>query len=96
MLWLAALQVFTVPPLHIPAALAGPQPAQNSPTVSWFAVQVSGQVSFVVRQPPVASLQDDSQHSLPAPTPQVVVDAEHEQELHTSPVPLQVRVQVPG
>jgi hypothetical protein len=29
------------------------------------------------------------QHWLPAPTPQVVGDAVHEQALHTSPVPLQ-------
>jgi hypothetical protein len=94
--WLAALHVCTVPPLHSPSALFAPQPWQVSPRMSWFAVQVSAQAPFVVRQPPVAALHDDAQHSLAAPTPQVVVVAEHEQELHTSPVPLQYRVQVPG
>jgi hypothetical protein len=87
--WLAALHVYTVPPLHIPSAPAGPQPTQVWPMVSWFAVQVSGQVSFVVRQPPVDALHDAAQHSLAAPTPQVVGGAVQEQELHTSPVPLQ-------
>ena len=96
MSWLAVLHVYTVPPLHIPAAPAGPQPMQDSPMTSWFVEQVSGQVPFVVRQPPVDALHDASQHSLAAPTTQVVGGAVHEQELHTSPVPLQYRVQVPG
>jgi len=87
--WLAALHVYTVPPLHIPSAPAGPQPTQVWPMVSWLAVQVSGQVSLVVRQPPVAALHAAVQHTLAAPTPQVVIAAEHEQLLHTSPVPLQ-------
>ena len=87
--WVEELQVFTVPPLHIPSAPAGPQPTQVWPMVSWLAVQVSGQVSLVVRQPPVDALHDAVQHTLAAPTAQVVVAAEHEQELHTSPVPLQ-------
>ena len=94
--WLAALHVYTVPPLHIPSAPAGPQPVQVSPMMSWFAVQVSAQVPLAVRQPPVDALHDAVQHSLPAPTVQVVVDAVHEHALHTSPVPLQYRVQVPG
>ena len=89
MSWLAVLHVYTVPPLHIPSAPAGPQPTQDSPRTSWFVEQLSGQVPFVVRQPPVAALQSAAQHSLAAPTPQVVVAAVHEQELHTSPVPLQ-------
>ena len=41
-----------------------------------------------VRQPEDA-LHTAVQHWLPAPTPQVVIPAEHEQVLHTSPVPLQ-------
>ena len=86
--WLAVLHVYNVPPLHIPSAPAGPQPTQDWRMVSWFAVQVSGQVSLVVRQPPVDALHDAVQHTLAAPTAQVVVVAEHEQELHTSPVPL--------
>ena len=94
--WLAALHVYNVPPLHIPAAPAGPQPAQYWPMTSWFAVQVSEQVPSSVKQPPPDASHDAVQHSLPAPTPQVVVAAEHEQVLHTSPVPLQYRVQVPG
>jgi hypothetical protein len=96
MLWLEVLHVYTVPPLHIPSEPAGPQPTQDWPMVSWFAVQVSGQVSLVVRQPPVDAVHAASQHTLAAPTPQVVVAAEHEQELHTSPEPLQYRVHVPG
>ena len=94
--WLAALHVYNVPPLHIPAAPAGPQPAQYWPTVSWFAVQVSGQVPSSVKQPPPDASHAAVQHSLPAPTPQVVVAAVHVQLLHTSLVPLQYRVQVPG
>ena len=94
--WLAALHVYTVPPLHSPAAPAGPQPVHVSPRISWFAVQLSAQAPLVVRQPPVDALHAAAQHSLPAPTPQVVGDAVHEQPLHTSPRPLQYRVQVPG
>jgi len=94
--WLVALHVYTVPPLHIPSAPAGPHPAQDWPMMSWFVEQISGQAPLVVRQPPVPALHDASQHSLPAPTPQVVGDAVHEQPLHTSPRPLQYRVQVPG
>jgi hypothetical protein len=45
---------------------------------------------------PSVSLHDAVQHSLPAPTPHAVVVAVHEQALHTSPVPLQYRVQVAG
>ena len=33
--WVPTSQVYTVPPLQIPAAFAGPQPAQDRPTTSW-------------------------------------------------------------
>ena len=96
LVWLAALHVYEPPPEQIPSPPAEPQPTQYWPMMSWLAEQVSGQASFVVRQPPVDALHDAVQHSLATPTVQVVVAAEHEQELHTSPVPLQYRVQVPG
>jgi hypothetical protein len=89
LLWLAALHVYEPPPEQIPSPPAEPQPTQYWPMRSWFAVQVSGQTPSSVKQPPVAALQEATQHWLPAPTPQVVAAAEHEQELHTSPVPLQ-------
>jgi hypothetical protein len=96
MVWLAAVQLCTVPPLQSPAAFAGPQPAHDWPTMSWLAEQLSAHASAVVRQPPVPESHDAAQHSFPPPTPQVDSTAEHEQLLHTSPVPLQVREQVPG
>jgi hypothetical protein len=89
MLWLVALQVYSDPPEHSPAAPAGPQPVQPWPTVSWFAAQVSAQVPLVVRQPPRSSSQPAWQHWFPPPTPQVLGVAVHEQLLQTSPVPLQ-------
>ena len=96
LLWLPAVHVYTEPPLHIPAALAGPQPAHDWPTTSWLVEQVSAHAPPAVRQPPAPALHEATQHWFPAPTPQVVSPAEHEQVLHTSLVPLQYRVQVPG
>ena len=58
-------------------------------------LQTSAQVPAAVLQP-VTSLQPAVQHWFAGPTPQVVGDAVHEHVLHTSPVPLQYRVQVPG
>ena len=94
--WLAAVHVFTVPPLQSPAALAGPQPAHDWPMMSWLVEQLSAHAPAAVRQPPAPASHEAVQHSFPLPTPQVVSPAVHEQLLHTSPVPLQVREQVPG
>ena len=94
--WLAALQLYTAPPEQIPSASAGPQPTQAWPMSSWLAVQVSGHASSSVKQPPVDASHAATQHWLPGPTPQVVFVAVHEQLSHTSPVPLQYRVQVTG
>jgi hypothetical protein len=94
--WVAAVQVCVTPPEQMPSAPAEPQPMQDWPTVSMFAVQISAQAPSVVRQPPVAALHPAWQHWLPPPTPQVVSAAVHVQALHTSPVPLQYRVQVFG
>jgi hypothetical protein len=95
-LWVAALQVLTAPPEQNPSASAEPQPTQNWPTMIWFAEQVSGQVPFVVKQPPMATSHDASQHWFPLPAPQVICPAVHVQLLQTSPVPLQYRVQLSG
>jgi hypothetical protein len=46
--WLPALQVCTAPPPQIPSALAGPQPTQVWPTISWLAEQLSGQAPSAV------------------------------------------------
>jgi hypothetical protein len=96
LVWLEALHVLTVPPLQIPAAPAGPQPAHDWPVTSWLVEQVSEQAPLAVRQPPAPALHAATQHSFPAPTPQVVLPAVHVQLLHTSLEPLQYRVQVPG
>jgi hypothetical protein len=93
--WVEALHVYDPPPEQIPSPSAGPQPTHDWPMVIWLAVQVSGQVTLVVRQPPVAASHDATQHWLAGPTPQVVVAAEQVQSSHT-PAPSQVRVQVPG
>ena len=84
-------QTYEPPATHVPAALPAPQPTQVWPTDKRFSPQVSPPVPHspgAVWQPRVA-LHVAVQHTLPAPTPQVVDDAEQEQELHTSLVPLQ-------
>ena len=90
-----ALHVVEVPALHVPSARLSPQPVQLRPMVTVVALQTSAQTPAAVLQP-AASSQPAVQHWFDGPTLQVVVAAEHEQELHTSPVPLQYRVQVPG
>ena len=90
-----ALHVVEVPALHVPLARLAPQPVQFRPVVTVVALQTSAQVPAAVLQP-VTSLQPAVQHWFAGPTAQVVVAAVHEQELHTSPVPLQYRVQVAG
>jgi hypothetical protein len=72
-----------------------PQPEQVRPVVRVAAVQVSAQVPAAVPQPDPAA-QVAVQHWLPPPTEQVVEDAEHEQSLQVSFVPLQYFVQLPG
>jgi hypothetical protein len=94
--WVAALHVFTAPPEQNPSAPADPQPTQNWPMMIWLAEQVSGQGPSVVRQPPMATSHDASQHWFPLPAPQVICPAVHVQLLQTSPVPLQYRVQLSG
>ena len=91
----AALHVVEVPALHVPSARLAPQPVQVRPVVTVVAPQTSAQIPAAVLQP-VTSLQPAVQHWFAGPSSQVVGAAEHEQELHTSPVPLQYRVQVPG
>jgi hypothetical protein len=90
--------MYEPPATHEPVAPAAPQPSQLWFTSSRFSVQVSPPAPHnpgVVRHPSV-SLHDASQHTLPLPTPQVVGDAAHEQVPHTSSIPLQKRVQLPG
>jgi len=91
-------QTYEPPATQVPVAPAAPQPWQVWFTSSRFSPQVS---PLVPHEPdavwhPSVSLHDAVQHSFPAPTPQVVVDAVHEHALHTSPAPLQYRVQVAG
>ena len=84
--------------MHVPAAPAAPQPTQVWFTSSTFSPQVSPPAPHSPGSVwhPRVSLHDAAQHSLPLPTTQVVGGAVHEQPLHTSPVPLQYRVQVAG
>ena len=82
------LQVCEVPPVHVPSARFAPQPSQLRPVVMVTPPQTSAQVPAAVPQPDPAE-QVTEQHWLPPPTAQVVVDAEHAQVLHVSPVPLQ-------
>jgi hypothetical protein len=65
-----------------------PHPEQVRPVVTLFVPQTSAQEPAAVPQPDPAE-QVTVQHWLPPPTAQVVVDAEHAQLLHVSPVPLQ-------
>jgi hypothetical protein len=95
MVCVEASQVVLMPPPHAPFARLGPHPEQPLPVVTRFDPQVSAQVPAAVPQPDPPE-QVTVQHSLPPPTEQVSAVEEHEQELHTSPVPLQVRVQLPG
>ena len=91
-------QVYEPPATHVPAAPPAPQPTQFWFTCSRFSPQVSPPAPHspgAVWHPSV-SLHDAVQHTLPTPTPQVAGAAVHEQALHTSPVPLQYRVQVAG
>jgi len=91
----AELHVVDVPAPHVPSARLSPQPVQLRPVVTVVAVQTSAQTPAAVLQPPTAS-QPAVQHWFAGPTAHVVGDAVHEQLLHTSPAPLQYRVQVPG
>jgi hypothetical protein len=91
-------QAYEPPATHVPAAPEAPQPWQLWFTSSRFSPQVSPPAPHspgVVWHPSVA-LHVAVQHTLPLPTTQVVGGAVHEQALHTSPVPLQYRVQVAG
>ena len=95
---MTSLQAYKPPATHVPSAPAAPQPSQLWFNSSRFSPQVSPPTPHnpgSVRHPSV-SLHVAVQHSLPAPTPQVVGVAVHEQGLHVSSVPLQVRVQVAG
>jgi hypothetical protein len=86
-----SLQAYDPPATQVPAAPAGPQPAQLWFTCSRFSEQVSPPVPHspgAVWHPSVP-LHPATQHSLPPPTPQVVGVAVHEQGLHTSAMPLQ-------
>ena len=93
--WTAALQRYAVPPTQSPLARLSPHPSHPSPTVRVFDVQVSSQVPGSVPQPSVG-LHVAAQHSLLLPGEQVVALGVHVQALHTSPVPLQCRVQLAG
>jgi hypothetical protein len=73
----------------MPSAPAAPQPTQYWPTMIWEAVQVSGHVPSVVKQPPEPALHAATQHWLAAPAVQVVCAAVQVQGLHVSPLPLQ-------
>ena len=84
----AALHVVEVPALHVPSARLAPHPEHALPVLRVVAPQVSAQAPAAVPQP-VPLVHVTVQHSLPPPTAQVVVPAEHVQLLHTSPVPLQ-------
>ena len=96
MSWLAALHVYDPPPEQIPSPPAPPQPTQNCPMSSWFAVQLSGQTPSSVRQPPDAASHVATQHWFAGPTPQGASAAVHEHASQASSVPLQYRVQLPG
>jgi hypothetical protein len=84
----ATLHVVEVPELHVPSARLSPQPVQLRPVVTVVVVQTSAQVPATVLQP-VTSSQPAVQHWFAGPSSHVVGAAEHEQELHTSPEPLQ-------
>jgi hypothetical protein len=84
----ATLHVVEVPALHVPSARLSPQPVQLRPVVTVVVVQTSAQVPATVLQP-VTSSQPAVQHWFAGPSSHVVGAAEHEQELHTSPEPLQ-------
>jgi hypothetical protein len=93
--WVVSSQAVPVPPPHAPFARLGPHPEHALLVVRRFDPQVSAQVPGAVPQPDPPE-HVTVQHSLPPPTAQVSAAEEHEQVLHTSPVPLQVRVQLPG
>ena len=88
MVWVAASQVAVVPPPHVPLARLAPHPEQVRLVVRALSPQLSAQVPCAVPQPAPPE-QVTVQHWFVGPTLQVVGDVEHEQPLHTSPVPLQ-------
>jgi hypothetical protein len=93
--WFVASHSAVLPPPQVPAAPLAPQPEQVRPVVRAFRPQLSVQEPASVAQPDPPE-QVAAQHWLPPPTAQVVWEAEHEQALHTSPVPLQYFVQLTG
>ena len=92
--WVVESQVYVPPPPQVPVAPAAPHPLQVEASVIVFAPQDSPppQVPATVEHPE-AGVHTALQQP---PAVHVVVAGVHEQELHTSPVPLQYRVQVPG
>jgi hypothetical protein len=90
-----ALHVVEVPGLHVPSARFSPQSVQLRPVVTVVALQMSAQTPASVLQP-VTSSHPTVQHWSSGPTSQSSSVSVHEQGLHVSSTPLQVRVQVSG
>jgi hypothetical protein len=88
------LQVYVVPPPHVPLARFAPQPEHARDTLSALAEQLSAHAPAVVVHP-VPAPHDTAQHWLLPPTAHVVGVALHE-HVPQLPPPLQCRVHVAG